>query len=342
MRVMLVGDVHAKADELADCVALRNLILKTCSEEGVRHVVWLGDQHHSHVLVNIEVQKFWLETFELVDEAIDGWQVILDGNHDKPADSTSQASANQVYVSSGVIVDKPRVIALPDNVGDEKVLFAPYMHNQDELLAAAKEYSECKLLVCHQTFQGAEYDNGFYAQGAIDPNLFPQEQIISGHIHTSAKFGKVLYPGSPRWLTRSDANSEHGIYIMDLKDGRMEVVDAVDTSSACRVIRTLKLGVDSDYAELAAKVQSYKPEDLVEVVLEGALDWIQDRKRALSEVRPGLRFDSRVITGRSAKVKESEGIGPAFKKHLAGFKPKFGTSLEVLEQRAARVFGATA
>jgi hypothetical protein len=41
-------------------------------------------------------------------------------------------------------------------------------------------------VVCHATFNGARYENGFYAKEALDPDAVPQKRIISGHIHTPA------------------------------------------------------------------------------------------------------------------------------------------------------------
>jgi hypothetical protein len=100
-----------------------------------------------------------------------------------------------------MVVDEPRVV-LPG------ILFVPYVHDPAEFVQICQQYPEAKTVVCHQTFAGSYFENGFLTPDGVEPNLLPQEQVISGHVHSPQRIGKVWYPGAPRWRTVSDANTE--------------------------------------------------------------------------------------------------------------------------------------
>jgi DNA repair exonuclease SbcCD nuclease subunit len=94
--------------------------------------------------------------------------------------------------------------------------YLPYIHDNDEFIRIANElHQHSHTLICHATFDGAEYENGFYAPDGIDQYKLNYKCIISGHVHKQADLGKVWYPGTPRWLTSSDANEEKGIWIVE-------------------------------------------------------------------------------------------------------------------------------
>jgi len=53
--------------------------------------------------------------------------------------------------------------------------------DEDQFLSKLKSG---KILFCHQTFDGAKFENGFYAPDGFDFSGIKYEKIISGHIHT--------------------------------------------------------------------------------------------------------------------------------------------------------------
>lgn len=333
MRALLVGDMHAVPEELDDCNKVIQLILELAlADDRLRDVWFLGDQHHTHAVMRLEVLHWWRTAFKALTQQ--GLRVTcLVGNHDQ-ASPGSNIHAMAAYGGSGVtVVDKPTVVS--------GVLLLPYYHNQDEFLAACREYSmreppppgwirtdpdpvRSRTVVCHQTFDGSTYENGFPASDGFDPNLVPQELIISGHIHTAQEYGKVWYPGAPRWRSLNDANVERAVWKVEFeKNGQLVDRLPFGTGAVCRRIFHM-----DDTPEKPVELP-LNPQHQWRIDIKGPPAWCQERKGLLQAAGARIRtFPTR--TGAANRVRESEGVDRAFKKFLEHYQPKHGTSIEVL------------
>lgn len=321
MRTLRVGDVHAKVEDLEDCEALLQLVLKTAKEERVQRIVFLGDQYHTHAIVNVEVQRFWLRWFTLLPS--EGFEVIaLKGNHDAPGDKNAIAHAMQVHRNQIKVIEEPAVIG--------RGLFLPYFHDQQAMLEACRSFPETVEVTCHATFNGAMFENGFYAKEALDPELIPQARVISGHIHTPAHFSKIWYPGSPRWQISSDANIERAIWVEDDSTGTVKSFSTGDV--LCRIWQFTDTQGDSSGESLEALLSRVKQKDRIVVNLQGPRAWCEQRKLATTAARSGIRFRTFFTDQHSAKVRESEGIPAAFRRHFDAYQPKNGTSKDTLQK----------
>lgn len=312
MRMILVGDVHATADSLEECKKLIDFVSDKAKEEKADYIWFSGDQFHSHAIVHLEVMKFWRDAF--VRLRSEGFHVIgLVGNHDRPGSNEAVSHAMMPYEHLITVVDEPTLI-------EGKTLHLPYMASNDEFVAACNEYSHIPIVFCHQDFDGAQYENGFYSQNGVDSNLIPQRQVISGHIHMISEFDKVWYVGSPRWRTLSDANQDRAIWFVEIEDGQIAQRKAFSTTSVCTPIYSLV-----DTPDAPAEIPEGKAK--VSVDIRGPVDYVT--KRAAELAGKGVRVrplpDNNVI-----RVKESDGIPTAFTKYAASFIPKNGTSKEAL------------
>jgi DNA repair exonuclease SbcCD nuclease subunit len=339
-RVLIVGDPHVTAEELRDSERLLELICDTAHREQVDTVLFLGDLYHTHAVINVEVMAFWRRWFVKLSKASSVF--VLLGNHDMPGNEASKAHALMAHEDQeGVtVIDTPRALAF-----QRAVAFVPYMSNSLEFLKAATALGG-KTLVCHQTFTGSRFDNGMYAPDGADSNLLPQEFVISGHIHTPQSFGKVWYPGAPRWRTLSDANVSRAIWVVEFDDsGKVMNKKAFDTGGACRQIRFCKVtAVEHE----GALVPAFEPRvELKDGVPIDGVDWRFDIEGPSSFVEttakwlqgPGRRVRTNVTDGPEVKLKESMGIVEAFLEHMKAFRPKYGTSLDVLEKLARERLG---
>lgn len=211
MRLLIVGDPHVRADDIEDCENLLKGVLETAKAEKPDFVLFLGDLFHNHSIVHLTVLNFWHKWFtKFKEEKIE--VIALKGNHDFGL-SNPDHHALEPFKELAMIVDKPT------EIGDH--LFLPYFGPK-----RANEFNEYvkkryHVVFCHETFDGAQYDNGFYAPDGMDQRLVNSPFIISGHIHTKAVLNGLenvlYYPGSPRWMTASDANKDKDIYLLDTK-----------------------------------------------------------------------------------------------------------------------------
>lgn len=233
-RYLLVGDPHVTPDSLDDCRALIDHICDVmCREGGVDRVVFLGDLHHTHSIVHADVLSFWLKSLRRIASlSNDGAAVCLVGNHDKSTDKNTPCHALEAYSSVALIVDCPLFI-------EGNVLCVPYLHDPSGLADTVRAVAcsgKKPLLLCHQTFDGSVYENGFYASDGIDHSDIEASLIISGHIHKPQRFGNVWYPGSPRWRTLSDANESRCVWVVDVNNGVVTAQRPYSTDGICSAV----------------------------------------------------------------------------------------------------------
>lgn len=318
MKLLLVGDPHVTVDELDDAQALVDFVSVKADANSVDAVVLLGDLFHNHAVVRVEVLQFWQHAFAVL--AAHRPVFALVGNHDRPNDTATSAHALQTLHAPhrGVhIVDAP----LTSDSG--KVLLMPYMADNDSFVKAVTA-TKPQILICHQTFSGAAYDNGFYAPDGVDPVAVGVPLVIAGHIHTPQTIkwegGIVDYIGSPRWRTLSDANVAKNVVLLDTTSLS---VKTFDTSVVCRpigrgVVRTLDDVLNLPFASNPSAVNHI---DLVSP--KAALD---DLAIAVAQTVHGCKFRYLATDTQSASsISESEGIGQALRRFLAGIRPQFGT-----------------
>ena len=274
-----------------------DFVIKTAVDRGIKTIEFLGDLFHTHAVLRVEVVDFWQKSFErMVNEGLD--VRVLVGNHDQPGSKEKEQEMNALNIFKSIdtlhIIDKPTLFT-------DGIAYIPYMSDHEAFLEATKNLYEqggVELLIAHQTFTGAQYENGFFSEEGIDPELIPQKQIISGHIHKRQEIGKCFYPGTPKWDTMSDANQPKGIWIFDhTKSGTPVCKQFISTHEIVTPINTFNLKEGDEIPDsLVFSGRTY-------ITLEGKSAWISKVKKKLLEI-DGVRI----------KVKPTDRISNAEKK----------------------------
>lgn len=330
MKVLLIGDPHATAAELDDCRALFAHVEDILKKDPHDFVIILGDLYHTHAIMHVEVMAFWNKTLQALAKLT---QVIcLVGNHDMPGNAGSKSHALMAHedLENVRIISHPTVGVIPG------VAMFPYMH--DKFLDWAEESSfkddGIHTLICHQTFTGAQYENGFYAKDGIEPDGVPVANVISGHIHKPSVLGKVWYPGAPRWRTLSDANTDRFLESIEFTEGMSgyKKLQSYPTAGVCRSVVHIVLEEHN-----ATNKELEIPNNCdVRIDLKGSLAWIEQKKLALAGKAKLRTFPNR---GKEVVVKESDGIAAALHKFIDSYVPKHGSSKEDLRRLVAERIG---
>jgi DNA repair exonuclease SbcCD nuclease subunit len=331
MKILAVGDAHATVEELPDCQALLARILEVCKLESPDCVLFLGDQHHNHAVVRVEVIEFWRQAYTSIRNVTDKRTTniyCLVGNHDRPGDSSSTATAMAAYM------DLVHVIFQPDPMWPG-VLLMPFFHDGEAFIKSANSYS-IKTMFCHQTFAGSTYENGFYAEDGINVDSLNADRIISGHIHTAQEFGRVWYPGAPRWRTKTDANQDRNLWVLELEDGEIIKKTPYTTRGYCKQLANL-IDVEGqplcwENGEPATALEPLIEPVVITVDIRGTQAYVDQSK--LSWKARGARVRASVTTASTPKVRESEGISKALQRFLKEYNAKNGTPPEVLAKMA--------
>jgi DNA repair exonuclease SbcCD nuclease subunit len=223
MKVLRIGDPHVKFNNLEDCEKLMHFIVDIILKYSPDRVEILGDLFHTHYIVRLEVLDFWDAWLDVLSDACD--VVVLEGNHDQLGDTDASMGTIRVFkrLAQNKILKKSRtrlrIVDCPQY--DGIIAYMPYVHDKAKFVDMANSMASdagCKVLVCHQTFEGATYENGMYAPDGINLSDLKYDVVISGHIHTYQRFGNLIYPGTMKWDTASDANKEKGIWLYEHDD----------------------------------------------------------------------------------------------------------------------------
>lgn len=307
-KTLVIGDPHVQVSNLKDSQELMNFIIKTALERKIKVVILLGDLFHTHAVKRVEVEDFWSNAFRRFDENGIACRVLV-GNHDQVGSKEKEQEMNALNIfnpgphdlSERVIINKPLVLG--------KVAYMPYHSDENTFLKACQDLYDSgatDLLVAHQTFTGAQYENGFFSEEGIDPGLVPQKQILSGHIHKSQQVGKCFYPGTPKWDTMADVNQEKGIWIFTHSQQTGEYVDKEFISTADIVTPIISYDIKEGdvLPEVNPSARNY-------VTLEGKTAWINNIKSKLKncniKIKPTDRTASKTNSSLSIdKYLESE------------------------------------
>lgn len=281
MKILRIGDPHVRPSNIEESFKVMEFACHLAGRHAVDRIEILGDLFHTHAIVRIEVLEFWKHWFDVLTEMRQADHietVVLVGNHDMTGDHNSTSHAMSVFAPwsmSPKIIDKPTVMGLYG--------YLPYQHSLERYTESVRELASAgaKTLVCHQTITGSQYENGFYAPDGIDPAYIPFDLIFSGHIHKrqiiTAGTKTIIYPGTSRWESVSDANEEKGLWIYEHDDQTAKLLKSefFSTAGICKPI--LSVTWEQERGEMPDLPNL---EDIrLHIELIGTSDWIKEQKK---------------------------------------------------------------
>jgi|ERR1700677_5019 len=284
MRILRVGDPHIKPSNVEEAEDLFHFINDQILELKPHRVELMGDLFHTHGIVRLEVLEFWYGWLDVLTAHEDIEFYVLVGNHDKGSTEEHAFSALTVFnhpkrAKNLKICELPRV--------DGPFAYVSYYHDHNKFIEIANHCASqgAKVLVCHQTFDGSYYENGFYAPDGIDASKINFDLIISGHIHTTQdiqKDGKrIIYPGTPKWDTSSDANEEKGIWLFEHDDTTGALISQKLITTQHVVTKIVHLVWKEGEPQLAVPGGCK-----VSIELIGSAAWVEKESAALKGVYP--------------------------------------------------------
>lgn len=236
MKSIYLGDPHVQISNLDESEALMHFIVDQVLKHQPDQIVILGDLFHNFALVRTEILDFWKDWLDTISEA--GKLIVLIGNHDLANSGNDKYKSNALNVFNLMKKRNLHIVEYPQVHGC--IGYVSYMHDQAEFVRVANSLKDqgAKVLVCHQDWNGSQYESGYYAPGGVDPDSLDYPLIIGGHIHKRQRFGKVILPGTARWITSSDANEPKGLWLVhhDDQSGAIISEEFIDTSNVCSPI----------------------------------------------------------------------------------------------------------
>jgi DNA repair exonuclease SbcCD nuclease subunit len=276
MLILRIGDPHAKVTNLDEMETLMEFVAQVAIERKVQRIEILGDLFHTHAILRLEVLEFWRHWLDHLSDICE--LVVLVGNHDLSGDFNSNSSALDIFdlikKKNLYIINSARVLGIYG--------YVPYVHDNARFIEIANGLIAygANILISHTTYNGARFESGMYAPDGVDPEALNFRTIISGHIHSRQRFvtskgQQVIYPGTSRWDTNSDANEPKGLWLVNHDtNGEILSEEFIDTNLVCTPIISVQL-------KEGEELQEYRPGTKVTVELIGSSDWVAKQKIAM-------------------------------------------------------------
>jgi DNA repair exonuclease SbcCD nuclease subunit len=295
MKILRVGDVHVKPNNLRESEALLEFVLSKALELEVDKVEFLGDLFDTHSIVRLEVLEFWHRWFHIFSEQ-QFKTIILVGNHDISGDYSNNYSALTPFMmlcdTNFDIINTPTL--------DGVYGYLPYIHSNEKFVQEANKLAEqgATVLVSHPNFEGAVYDNGSDVLGGVRDSDIDNRylHLIGGHIHTELELGRIWYTGNPRWMTKSCANKRKGIWLVNHDDNTGAILskEFISTESVCTPIISLTWKEGEEKPTIPEKAS-------VNIELIGSSNWVTEQKKELK----GVSISSKITDIKKSRERKS-------------------------------------
>lgn len=209
MKTLWIGDVHLRLSDLQDSDSLIDQLLDIIVQEAPETTILAGDLFDTFGIVRSEILAKWTRFFLEASKITK--TVALVGNHDMAGADGGVSSMEPFKAYPNVtIVDRPTYIP-------GLAFFYPFIRDTKHFEAQCRALPDGALLFCHQSFNGAQFENGFYDPHGADVSCVEHlGGAISGHVHKAQKIANIEYLGTPRQLTFSDSGEKKAVFTLTL------------------------------------------------------------------------------------------------------------------------------
>lgn len=206
MKFLISGDPHIKKKNLELGKEYFEFMLKIQQIPEIEYVLILGDLFDTHSVISSEVMNLWIDYLEksLLPH------FLLVGNHDKVSPSSDIHALSALRNIDNVVI--------VEDCWQNKdgICMVSHKASIDDFQKSLKVLNSNGILFCHQTFQGAQFENGFYAPDGTPPRLVKDfKLVIAGDVHKQQEFANIWYVGTPMAHTFNDAGEKKGVWLFD-------------------------------------------------------------------------------------------------------------------------------
>lgn len=332
-KALLVGDPHLKVSRIEDAKEFLDKLLSAVSTNSYSKVIILGDLFDTFAVIRSEILSLWYNFLSSASSHVGKENLILIvGNHDY-AGAKGGTHALEPFKNISRVVDEVDIVS----IGGIDCYFLPFKRENTEFESLAAEMSPGKVLFCHQSFNGAKFENGFYdPHGANPDSVAHLAKVVSGHIHSRQSVGEnIYYPGTPFQQSFGEAGQDKGLVVVEVGsdvDGSVSVVDVIDLDMP--KFHVLEFASASD----VKLPKAINPRDSYKVVASGGPQEIADFWR--SEEAKAFRNSVKRVVDAMTPVRTTENAVPqkliTMEEKLEAFikSKRWRTSQEALIGRA--------
>lgn len=219
---LLVGDPHIRINALKEAEEFLDRLLVTIKSGKYEQVIILGDLFDTFAVIRTEVMSLWARFLSEVGAYAK--VKVLVGNHDMAGENGGAHSLEPFkYFNNVQVIDEPYF--------EGSHAYFPFYRDNRAFEEACKALPAGTILFAHQSFNGAQFDNGFYDPHGADPACVAHLYgVISGHIHRQQKIANIWYPGTAYQMSFSDAGETKGLFEINLEKDSYNLLNCLDMS----------------------------------------------------------------------------------------------------------------
>ena len=337
MKYLLLGDPHVCKANLDESARLMKWVISMLDRD--TRLIVLGDAFNDFGVARVEVIAFW--DYWLKEAAKVTTVYVITGNHDMNSECTETALIAYESIQNVHIVMPGKYLELQMTNKEIIFLLPFYRHNEDFI----KAVNEAKALgatyvICHQEFNGAQFETGMYTPHGVKLEELPKGiKFISGHIHKEQQINdgqevKVLYPGTPRQLTRADIGEVKGVTLWNEATGIFEKIPT--PKEVCEPFSYIVIDENNPNPTIEPSQRTY-------VDIKGSAEFIKKAMKKLPDEVKVRTFPENEST--AIAVKESHGIPAAFAAwwwlYKVSDKDKKAEALRILYEKCPVLKGVT-
>ena len=223
MKIAIITDQHfgcRKNSKLFHYYFLQfynDIFFPTLEKEGITTLVDMGDTFDNRTGINFNALAWAKDNYydRLRDLGITVHTIV--GNHTAYYKNTNDINAVDLLLRE---YDNVKVYAETEEVklGDLKVLFVPWINNENEKQTFKKvNKTKCDIVMGHLELNGFKATAGHVMEHGMETTPFDRfKRVYSGHYHCRSVQDPVHYLGNPYEMFWGDVNdTERGFHLFD-------------------------------------------------------------------------------------------------------------------------------
>jgi hypothetical protein len=232
MRIAILNDTHVGVRNASE-IYLDNaeefyekVFFPKCEEEGITHIIHLGDYYDHRKFVNFRALTHNRKNFLNILRERKMTMDIIPGNHDVYYKNTNDL--NSLKECLGHYMNEVNIIMEPEvkEYGSLKMAMLPWIcpENYEQSIEFVKT-CEADWLGGHLELNGFEVLRGVVSHDGMDPKLFKRfELVLTGHYHCSSRRDNIWYLGTQMEFTWNDAHDPKYFHILDTETREIEKI----------------------------------------------------------------------------------------------------------------------
>ena len=305
MKILILGDLHIGVRN-SNPVLFKmmkdfffNMLFPYIKENGIRHVLQLGDVHDRRKSIDFVIADWITNHFFKWFEENEVDFISLVGNHDSyyknsmSIDGMSQLSDRLKHVQ---IVKEPTSF----DFDGQKFLMVPWVcdENRESCAKAVADNADSEtFLLGHFELAGFEMVRGFKSETDCisREDVRKYRKVFSGHYHLTSEHDNIIYVGTPYELNWNDYGDRKRFFVYDTEDRSIEEV-----FTGCSIHRKISVNsrtIKDDFGDCGGKfIKVSIDPDVKPKEVEKILSRISESGAQTVQVIAGVQKDEEIET----------------------------------------------